>query len=254
MGTSLVFVDGEMQKFMSTAGLHNFDDFLQIKNAEVVRDRTTSSLRRVMLTSKNRTEHVFIKTYDYTRMPLLRRLGAEKAEREAANYLAMRACAMGVPDLIGFGSRRRVGLLQESFLITRECRDSINLEEKLAAYPNKLLRRQLLTDAARQIARMHARGFFHIDLQFRNIMVRGAFELVLLDSPRGGYRSSRAAREYGRLRDLSSLYKDARRFFTRTDLLRWLYAYTGTDRLGPQEKLLIWSILRDRSSKDYPPA
>lgn len=251
MGTNMVFVDGEMRQFMKSAGLSSIDDFTQIKNAEIVRQRSTSTLQRAVITHNNCNECVYIKTYDYMKMPLMRRLGPEKAGREAGNYLAMRDCGMSVPDLIGYGSHRRVGLLRKSFLITRECRDCVNLEQWLKSHPK---RRRLLNSSARQILQMHKCGFFHIDLQFRNIMVDSSFNLVLLDSPRGGLRTSHAAIEYGRLRDLSSLYKDARRLISRSDMLRWFFAYSGADRLGPQEKMLIWSILRDRSAKDNPPA
>ena len=105
---------------------------------------------------------------------------------------------------------------------------------------------------AADIARMHGGDFYHIDLQWRNILVTdrgGAYTLHFLDSTRGGLRGSALFRAHGRARDLSSLYKEGRRWLTPVELLRWLRQYLGRP-IGATDRAMIRTIIRDRAVKD----
>ena len=262
MGTQLVFLDDDMRRFFHRLGLREMSDYFALEGAELVRQRENSTLRRQTLVEAGRQECMYLKSYDYSRLPVWRRLGAERAGREARNYCLMRDSGMDVPQLIAHGDRRRRGLLCDGLIITREIPGGIGLidwfERQKVSSPASLshqsVRRRLLADSAAMISRMHERGFYHIDLQWRNIMVVSTVgtspRLVLLDSARGGQRKWPLAREYGKMRDLSSLYKDARRYLSRMEMIRWLRRYLGVGKIVPREKQLVWTILRDRDTKD----
>jgi tRNA A-37 threonylcarbamoyl transferase component Bud32 len=260
MGTHLVFVDDDMARFLADMGLREFDDFFALKGAQCVRNRESASLHRTTLVCGARQEAIFVKTQNYLGLPRLRRMGPEKADREARNYAIMVACGIETPHVICYGQRRRGGFLMSGLLVTREVPNGVGLEDWFAQRgiraPHE--RHRLLRLLARVISRMHACGFYHIDLQWRNIKVAECDDrsprIVLLDSARGGRRRWPASREYGRARDLSSLFKDARRYLTRSEMVRWLREYLDVPRLGAREKQLIWTIFRDRSAKDNPRA
>lgn len=114
--------------------------------------------------------------------------------------------------------------------------------------------RALLHALAGAVARMHAAGFFHWDLQWRNILVRrssGDFDIFLIDSSRGGLRRTPIGRAHGRIRDLFCLDKLARRHLSRTTRLRFLRAYLGPDAARNPTRRLIRRLLAyvDRKSR-----
>lgn len=116
------------------------------------------------------------------------------------------------------------------------------------------MRRHLLETTADLVSRMHAAGFFHIDLQWRNMLVSedGARcpRVFVIDSARGGLRRSRLFQMHGRLRDLSSLYKLARFRVPVREQVGWLRRYLGVHRLQHEHRMMIQTILCDRRIKD----
>ncbi len=119
------------------------------------------------------------------------------------------------------------------------------------------MRRHLLETTADLVARMHAAGFFHIDLQWRNLLVSedGSRRprVYVIDSVRGGPRRWRPFQMHGRLRDLSSLYKLARSQVPVREQVGWLWRYLGVRRLRHEHRVMIQTILCDRRIKDNGP-
>jgi hypothetical protein len=116
-------------------------------------------------------------------------------------------------------------------------------------------RSRLLEETAGLVSRMHAAGFVHVDLQWRNLLVveNGGIgpTIYVIDSARGGLRGWVLYQLHGRLRDLSSLYKLGRVLLTRREQIRWLRRYLGVRRLSACEHhALAWTILHDRGIKD----
>jgi tRNA A-37 threonylcarbamoyl transferase component Bud32 len=80
------------------------------------------------------------------------------------------------------------GLPARQFLISEHVQNALTLEEFLSDR-GRDDRNSVLTEMARETARMHALGFVHHDLYPRNILVRGADaprRLVFLDAWAGG--------------------------------------------------------------------
>lgn len=275
MSDSMIFFQPRYVAALAALGLTTLDDFLAEQAGRLVSAHGLTHTRCIEFTHGGQTLAGYLKTYNYTHRPLRHRFIRDKARREAENFAVLRHhCGLSAPTVVCVGARRRLGALVRSFILTLELSASRPLVELWDAAP--MHRRELLGGSPGVVARMHAAGFVHIDLRWRNILVRREgdrpLELVPIDCVRGGLRRSRLGREHGRLRDLSSLCKDAQPRLTRTQLLRWYLAYAAAlgdadpgqrrrtanggarRRLDGLHRQAIRVILRDRDSKDGSPA
>lgn len=275
MSDLMIFFQPRYAAALAALGLATLDDFLAEQAGRLVSAHGLTHTRRIEFAHAGQILAGYLKIYDYTRRPLRHRFIRDKARREAKNVSVLRhRCGLSMPTVVCIGARRRLGALVRSFILTLELPASRPLAE---AWDHSLVdRTELLARSPAFVARMHAAGFVHIDLRWRNILVccegDRPFEFVPIDCVRGGWRRARLAREHGRLRDLSSLYKDARPRLTRTQLLRWYIAYVAAlndvdprrrrqpanesarIRLDGLHRQAICVILRDRDSKDGSPA
>ncbi len=165
--------------------------------------------------------------------------------RGHAEFLALRRMQeLGISGVraVAFGGRRVLHFLTAGFLITEEVPDAVNLtslalEDRAGAAPLSAgRRRELLAALAGQVADMHAAGFLHGNLFWRNILIRfapgGGPEFFFLDPqpPRGWEVWMRARR--GELRELAQLAVSAEPFTTRSERLRFFHHYVGARRLS----------------------
>ncbi len=260
MSIRLTIVETSLHDTLVAAGLATYHEFLACTQGEVVHESSTTRTRRIVLNPAGRAESFYLKAYRYGGRSWPAR---DKAAREALNYAVLRdRCDVRVPDVIAFGSRRRFGCLIDGFILTRAVPHGMSLDRLAAALWPKPpaiatngLRRHLLNYTSAMVRRMHAAGYCHIDLQWRNLLVSDdgsdAPEVYAIDSSRGGIRRWALRREQGRLRDLSSLYKEARHRLTIREQIRWLRDYLGVTRFEPQHRALLQTILYDRAIKDH---
>jgi hypothetical protein len=250
MGTRLT-VDDDMRAGLEACGLASYDDFISCTQGEIVHQSCTTTTRRILIKPGGIADTLYLKAYHPAP---LRGWSRSRPIREARNYVILREhCGVRVPDVIAFGIRRFLGRCMNGFILTRAIPNAESLDQ-VRAYPAPL-RRHLLELTAAIVARMHAAGFFHIDLQWRNLLIadNGAEmpEIHIIDSSRGGLRRGRVLKEHGRLRDLSSLSKEARRRLTPREQIRWLRAYFAVRRLSLTHRALIRTIHYDRGIKDH---
>jgi len=282
MATRLTILDASMRPLLDSQGFRRYEDFVDATRGEVVGRSSTSQTRRIELGGASggesgvsgtpRREVLFLKVYRYAGKT--RRLGLwpDKGTVETRNYRILRqCCGIDVPDVIAHGSRRSRGYLLDAFILTRAIPHARPLEEFLqprqdqgrvgsnhpedaAAVERDSLRSYLLCQTAEMVARMHSAGFYHIDLQWRNILVSDDHSrrprIFVIDSARGSRRHWKVFRAHGRLRDLSSLYKKARMRLTAREQIGWLRRYLGVRRLGREHHAMIRTILDDRRIKD----
>lgn len=209
----------------------------------------------------------FVKVYRYAGRQWRHRFRRDKAAVEAANYALLDDIDIGTPGVVAFGSRRSGFRLLDAVIITHGLPDVISLNRLFeqrwpdaAKHANDSLRGDVLAQVLGEVRRMHDAGFFHIDLQWRNILIgglgdepsarAGRIKMYLLDAPRGGLRRTPWAQEHGRLRDLSCLYKEARQRLSRTEQLRWLLIYLGEPGVTSSVRAMIQTLLLDRTVKD----
>jgi hypothetical protein len=107
--------------------------------------------------------------------------------REASNLEWLAAHLFEVPRPLAAVARIERGLPRGQWLWTARLAEAAPLEERWPLLPEQV-RRALLEELAREVARMHALGFVHRDLFVRNLMHRvgSARQLVFLDCWRGG--------------------------------------------------------------------
>lgn len=261
MGTRLAWLDSEAARDFTARGLTSYERLVNCEDADLVHRTGTTCTRRLATGPAGRPTQYYLKVYCYG--PGMRR-GAwrrDKATIEAANYEYLRrTVGVDVPGVVCHGSRRRFGRLVDALLVTRAVDEAIPmgqffLENCSADRSSRTmrLRGRLLERSADLVSRMHSRGFFHIDLQWRNLLVapRGAEDvrLYVIDSPRGGVRRTGLMRHHGRLRDLSSLWKEGASRLRRSEQLRWFLRYMGSHRLGVEHRDMIRVLARDRHSK-----
>ena len=243
---------------LADAGLRRYDDFLDCRFGEPVHVSSTTSTSRIAIDGGV----FFLKAYRFrTRRP--RPFRRHKALREARNYRRMRSLDLNVPAVAAVGARARFAAPIDGFILTQEVPAARSADEYFAAHWGRPAstydprRRLLLDESADMIANMHAAHFYHVDLQWRNILISdesGRADPFLIDCARGGFRIHPLTRAHGRLRDLSSLYKEARIHLSRTESARWLRRYFRVRRFTIVHRAIIHAIVRDRALKDGPAA
>ena len=273
MDTRLTIAEPSALTLLESLGLRCYEDYVSCTRGEVVGCGSTSESRRLTADSANAGAsdcpiRLYLKVYRYEGRHRRWALLPDKAEIEARNYRILRDhCGLDTPAVLAFGRRSRDGWLTNGFILTREVPGARPLEEYVpapttrfteSAVHNAALRQYVLQETADLVSRMHAVGFCHVDLQWRNLRVADGEtdrpRIYILDSSRGRLLRWRVRREHGRLRDLSSLVKMARRQMSRSEQIRWLRRYLGVRRLAPEHRVLVQTMLYDRSVKDDDPA
>jgi hypothetical protein len=167
-----------------------------------------------------------------------------RAEYDLLNE--MRQLGISAVRPVAHGCRRVGHFVTACFLITEEAPEARNLtayardiaQGRVQVPPAR--RRAMVVGLARQIAEIHAAGFEHGQLFWRNVLVRsgpmGDAEYFFLDA-----RPRRGRRRFGRssnwwLEELGHLAASARPFTTRMERMRFLAAYYGARQLTPERR------------------
>ena len=109
--------------------------------------------------------------------------------RELAVTVEARRRGVAAAEVLGV--RVEGGLLYRGAVVTAEVPAAATLLDALRAAPDGAVRRALATAAGRAVARLHAAGVFHADLNLTNILVHpeaGGAAVVLLDFDRARLR------------------------------------------------------------------
>lgn len=263
MATRRVIVDTSIASRLAALGLRSYEDFVRPCVGEVVHRTGTTETRSIESAGAGAPERLFLKIYRYARRAGRLPFRRDKCRIEARNYRLLRErCGIPVPEVLAYGRRSVRFRLVDSFIVTRGIPAAVPLDAlaRRLRGPGRerdragTVRRHLLEETARLVARMHAAGFYHIDLQWRNILVSDDGSdhppVFLIDSARGAMRRWRVYREHGRLRDLSSLHKESTNWLSAREEIRWLRRYLGVEKLGVEHRALIRAIHHDRRTKD----
>ncbi len=246
---------------LRSAGLDTVERVLNRVDGQIIAwSRTTDSMR---IAHPAAGPGFYVKRYFFPRWRQRLRgmlrgtfLGADKARLEfnALHELRLR----GVPAVrpIAHGQRRLGHFLVAAFLITEEVPGAVNLTSFALDREHGLVRlgflerRMLITTLARAIAAMHAEGYSHGNLYWRNILVRvgvdGAPEFFFVDpQPVPGWQ--RLPRNWY-VRELTQLAVSAEPFLSRSEWLRFLVCYSGADGATPELRETVREITRQLSA------
>ena len=155
-------------------------------------------------------------------------------ERRAVDHVA--AVGLATMEIVAIGKTLRGGVVTDSFLISREIPDAVQLDDYLLSMFRELspqrqarLRQRLAVELGMLAARMHEAGLWHVDFHAGNVLV----ELGDDDQPRlwlidlHAAKSRRALSHRQRLANIAALHQFFAGRMTRTDRLRFWRAYDG---------------------------
>lgn len=212
---------------------------------------------------------LFIKRYHY---PTWRRrfrgmlrgtfFKSSRARNEFRVLRLMRQLGIHAVRPVAFGERRYAHFLRFCFLITEAVPNAMALStfiqsiaDRKTAEETRNLRREILTSLAREIRHMHAAGFVHRDLFYRNVLIRSLpgdrFEYYFLDASVGRRIRIPQRRQDSIVGDLAALGAVAPHFCSKSDQLRFLLEYLGVDRLDPEDRAWLRRV-QQRSDRLRP--
>lgn len=172
----------------------------------------------------------------------------QRVVKEWKNLLLFRKWGIPTATLVGYGLERKYGSFVRGALITEEIPNTTDLERLATASDPCLRDRRWMAQVLRQVANitrtLHAAGFAHNDLKWRNLLVDGGGSptVYLIDCPSGGMWWG-VFLKYRIIKDLACLDKVAKYQLSRSQRLRFYLDYTGQRRLGVEDKQRIRKIL-----------
>lgn len=256
--TEHIRIEAPYREALRAAGLDRVEAVLQrIAGRVVAWSRTTDTLH---VPGPAAAPGFFVKRYYYT--PWRKRLrglfrgtflGEHRAQAEFRWLNAMRALGISAVRPVAWGERRVAHFVAACFLITEEVPEAVNLTtfaSEVRAGRRELSpaqRSAMVRRLAAQLAEMHAAGFAHGQLFWRNILVRlgpdGGPEYFFLDAEpprRGPGRNPRIWHD-----ELVALAASAVPFTTLHERLRFLRYYDGSRRPRAQQRDRLARIAAD---------
>jgi hypothetical protein len=220
----------------------DLDAVFALEGEVITKDSLTRTLR---VTVGNR--RYYVKRYSgLGKKPLRRWFAKPRVRTEWENLRHFAAWGIPTAHLAAYGLEQRNGRFMRGALITEEIPDTTDLWRLAYDGDPRLKSRPWVDGVSRQLAdiarRMHAHGFAHNDLKWRNLLVDGAGRLFLIDCPTGGFWWGPFLR-YRIVKDLACLDKMAKYHLTRTQRLRFYLDYAGKKRLDAADKRRIRRIV-----------
>lgn len=261
-GDGLMWLDGRYRPELDATGLSRFESVMQLSAGRclrVLKDR--ENWRLELHAPDSAPRGAFLKKHHIrTWQSLLRAwLGLGPKETagcvEARNVRRLNADGIAVMDLIAYGEKLHTDGRLESFVLTEELTGYTPLdrllpkrfpelaEEGTRRDPN---RRTLFRGVAAVARRFHEAGYNHRDFYCGHFFIKegpaGTFDIKLIDLQRVQHR--RWFRRRWIVKDLAQLaWSAVREQVSRTQRMAFMHAYLGVNKLRPQDKRLIRSVL-----------
>ncbi len=181
-------------------------------------------------------------------------LFGSRSFRELALIEEIRSCGLSTVEPIGATHRIIFPPFYQACLLSLEIPQSVNLIQyfqELKIHPTHetlFSKRKMIRSAGLLLRQFHQAGFFHGDLQLKNILWSGD-RLFLIDFDRTYRKPKLSIRE--KMKNLLRLNRSVEKWrhlglpITRTDRLRFFLAYAGDDpkiREGIKRALRVYSI------------
>lgn len=222
--------------------------------------RRSTIRRRKLPVAGGGVVDVYTKVYSYRKHPWRRFLRPGRVGRERRGLERFRALGFRCPHVVAWGARRDLaGRLQLECIVTTAVSTAGTLEEwvlsqrDLPPRESRRRRRELSRALAAQVARLHASGYFHRDLRWRNVMIHddgGIAEPVWYDSPRGQQVRLPWIRTRSRLRELARLNRGAQANCTLRERMEFLCWYLGA-RPGDPRLREWWRMVGSYSQRRW---
>ena len=198
---------------------------------------------------------VFLKRYDKPSILVQlknwlthrRRISCASCEVEPIRELP--AAAVCTPKIIAYGWQWGALFEKRSFIITEKIHDAEALERELPhcfndppTTENLKSRRDFIARLASFVRKFHNTGYCHRDLYFSHIFYRTDGTFYLIDLARA-FKPVLMHRRF-LIKDIAQIHYSApAAHFSRSDRLRFYFAYTARNRLTRRDKPLIRKVL-----------
>jgi tRNA A-37 threonylcarbamoyl transferase component Bud32 len=170
---------------------------------------------------------------------------------EYHNYDYFARLGIPVPQIVGYGIQRIMGLFRRGVIITEGVPHATDLDTLMRTRPDLFCDRawlfQVLQSLADYVRRLHEDGFTHEDLKWRNILATTTKvpSVFLIDCPSGS-RKMYLRHKYFLVKDLAGLDRPAARNLSCTTRLRFYLWYRNQSKLTPRDKKLIAKVIARR--------
>ncbi len=198
-------------------------------------------------------QQYYIKRY-FTTVGFASWFGLSRFRIETQNQLWFNHCKLPAARVVAYGEERFLLKTKRAVLITESVDHTLSLAEIAEQHPayfkNKIWRDKLMQQSAAILRFFHQNRFCHNDLHWRNILIKDydsleKLQIYLIDCPRGR-RLTWPFLTYKKFKDLANIDKKAPHYFSRTQRLRFILAYLGTERLRENDKTLVRTILKHK--------
>jgi hypothetical protein len=177
------------------------------------------------------------------------RLLKPPVQREWENLQAFQAWGIPTARLAAYGLERHGGRFVRGALITAELPETVDMAQMARDGDTRLKDRRWVAAVSRQLAQatraMHAAGFAHNDLKWRNLLVdrNEPPHLYFIDCPAGTHWWGPFL-EYRKIKDLACLDKVAKYQLSRPQRLRFYLDYVQRRHLTPADRKIVGKVLK----------
>lgn len=171
-----------------------------------------------------------------------------RVENEWKNLQAFERWGIPTARLLAYGLERRLGRFTRGALVTEAIPDAEDLAHLARSGDPRLKDARWVASVSHQLAQatraMHAAGFVHNDLKWRNLLVdrQDPPRLHFIDCPNGSYWKGPFL-QYRIVKDLACLDKLAKYHLSRTQRLRFYLDYVQRPRLDAGDRQRIAKVL-----------
>jgi hypothetical protein len=252
--------DAAFEKTLKQMGLDSIDAVFAFSGGQTLSKATLAKHRsRIRFEVKNPAATLFLKRYENT--PALAQIKNWLSHRRIASTMfydldpAQKLANAGIntPQTVCYGSERGMLFEKRSFIITKQIPGE-SLERLLPpCFINRApnvsegfkARRKFINNLAEFTHTFHATGYRHRDFYLAHIFHHdGIFYLIDLQR---AFQPLLFSQRY-RIKDIAQLsYSAPKKYFSRTDRLRFYLAYSEKKQLEQNDKAFISAVIRKMS-------
>lgn len=261
LSTHRIVIHSSYTELLKSADLNSIRGVLRSKLGDFITELSKNeknAVKRIEITLEGENRTFYLKIYrNHVFKEICARafrgsmVGRSMVRAEYENLERLAKCGLRTPQWVAYGDHRFAGAVINAFIITEEIPNAMGVDYLIhtwlaqqSAEDRKHKTSELIEEMAKTVKLMHAHGFEHHDLFFRNMMVsdQNMSKLYVMDAPRGYFWPNFIIRKR-RAIDLATLDSAATQAFTRSQRLRFMHLYLGCDRLDEQGKQLVRKVL-----------